>query len=201
VQSLSFQKVYKLVSIIETIMESKEDQVLELFFNNPTKEWHFEEILKEAKITRSKADKWLKQFIKEKLIRKIKEKSKMPYYLGNYESPSYKNRKKLFALSQLYHSGFLDHLLSLPKAKTVILFGSFMRSDWYYNSDVDLFIHGEPEGLKLMNYELILHRNIQVFVCHNQKELNKFGEGFIRNIIKGNIIKGDADFLRVVVNA
>jgi len=44
-------------------MESKEESVLELFFENPTREWHFEEILKEAAITRSKADAWLKKFI------------------------------------------------------------------------------------------------------------------------------------------
>lgn len=199
--SFKKRKIYKLVPIIETIMESKEENVVGLFFNNPTKEWHFEEILKEAKITRSKADKWLKQFIKEGLIRRIKEKGRMPSYISNYKFYSYKNRKKLFALNKLYNSGFLDHLSSLPKAKTVIIFGSFARSDWYKNSDIDIFIYGEPEDLKLAKYEMKLHRDIQLFVCHNQKELNKFGEGLIKNIIKGNIIKGNIDFVRVGANA
>ncbi|TKJ17703.1 hypothetical protein CEE44_04185 [Candidatus Woesearchaeota archaeon B3_Woes] len=182
-------------------MESKEENVIGLFFNNPTKEWRFEEILKEAKITRSKANKWLKQFIKEELIKRIKEKGKMPYYISNYKSYSYKNKKKLFALNKMYDSGFLNHLSSLPKAKTVIIFGSFARSDWYRNSDIDIFIYGGLEDLKLAKYEMKLHRDIQVFVCHNQKELNKFGEGLIRNIIKGNIVKGDIDFVGVGANA
>ena len=99
-------------------MKSKEEQVLELFFNNPTREWHFEEILKEVNIARSKATGWLKQFMKEGLIMRIKERGKMPYYIGNYESPAYKNRKKIFALNKLYDSGFLNHLSSLQKAKT-----------------------------------------------------------------------------------
>jgi len=182
-------------------MKSKEKKVMELFFENPTKEWHFEEILKEAKITRSKANGWLKKFIKNGLIKRTKEKGKMPYYVSNYESPSYKNRKRLFALNKLYSSGFLDHLSSLQKAKTVILFGSFARSDWHKNSDIDIFIYGEPEGLKLAKYEMKLHRGIQIFICHNQKKLHKFGEGLIRNIIKGNLIKGDLDFIKVGINA
>lgn len=182
-------------------MKSKEDNMLGLFFNEPTREWHFEDIVREAKITRSKADRWLKQFIKEDLIRRIKERGKMPYYIGNYESPSYKNRKKLFALSKMYDSGFLNHLSSLPKAETVIIFGSFARSDWYANSDIDLFIYGEPAGLKLAEYEMKLNRDIQVFACSKKEGLHKFGEGLIRNIIKGSIVKGDINFVRVGINA
>ena len=182
-------------------MQSKEENMLELFFENPTREWHFEEVLKEAKITRSKADGWLKKFAKEGLVKRIKEKSRMPYYVSNYESSSYKNRKKLFALNRFYESGFLNHLSSLQKAKTVILFGSFARSDWYKESDIDIFIYGNPEGLKLAEYEIKLHKDIQLFVCNTKKELTRFGAGLIRNIIKGNLIKGNIDFIKVDVNA
>lgn len=182
-------------------MESKENDILELFFEMPTKEWHFEEILKEAKITRSKADGWLKKFIKEDLIKRVKKKNKMPYYIGNYENPAYKNSKKIFGLNKLYLSGFLNHLSSLKKVKTVILFGSFSRSDWHKNSDIDIFIYGDPEGLKVSNYELKLHKEIQLFICQNKKEINKLGEPLINSIIKGDILTGELDFIKVNVNA
>ncbi len=182
-------------------MESKEKNMVSLFFNEPTKEWHFEEIIRAAKIARSKAYKWLKQLIKEGLIRRVKKQSKMPYYLSNYESPSYKHRKRLFALNQLYSSGFLNHLASLTKAGTVIIFGSFARSDWYSGSDIDLFIYGETEGLKLAEYEMKLNRAIQVFACNKKDDLQKFGEGLIKNIIKGNIVKGNLNFVKVGINA
>jgi predicted nucleotidyltransferase len=182
-------------------MQSKENQILELFFNHPTKEWHFEEILKASHLARSKADKWLKHFIKSNLIKKVKKEGKMPHYISNHQSSEYKNTKKLFALNNLYLSGFLNHLTSLKKVKSVILFGSFTRSDWYKNSDIDLFIYGDTEGLKLAEYELKLKRHIQVFNCHNKKELNRFGDGLIRNIIKGNLLKGDIDFVKVGINA
>jgi len=182
-------------------MESKEKKVMELFFENPTREWHFEEIVKEAKIARSKANRWLKKFIKDKLIRRIKKKGKMPYYIGDYDSSEYKNKKRIFALNRLYESGLLNHLDSLQKAKTIILFGSFSRSDWYKNSDVDIFIYGSPEGLKIADYELKLHRGIQLFICKDKEELTKLGDGLIRNIIKGSLIKGNLDFIEVGVNA
>ena len=182
-------------------MRSKEDNILELFFENPTKEWHFNEILKKANITRSKANKWLIYFQKENFIKKIKEKGKMPYYISNYESSSYKSKKRAFTFNKLYESGFLTHLNSLPKAKTIIIFGSFVRSDWYKTSDIDVFIYGDPKGLKTADYELKLNKNVQLFICKDKTDLKKLGKGLIRNIIKGNLIKGNLDFVRVEINA
>jgi predicted nucleotidyltransferase len=182
-------------------MKSKEERVLELFFDSPTKEWHFEEILKEAKLARSKANEWLKRFMRQGLVKRIKKKGKMPHYISSYESPSYQNRKKLFALNRLYESGLLNHLSSLKNARAVILFGSFARWDWYKKSDIDLFIYGDPEGLSTAKYEMKLHRNIQLFICQDKKELKKMGSGLIRNIIKGNLLKGDIEFVKVGLSA
>jgi predicted nucleotidyltransferase len=182
-------------------MISKEENVLELFFGSPTREWHFEEVLKEAGIARSKASAWLKKFEREKIVKRVKEKGRMPYYTGNYESPSYQNRKKLFALERFYQSGLLNHLSSLGQAKAVIIFGSFSRWDWSKNSDIDLFIYGQEKGLKIAEYELRLKREIQPFICHNRKELEKLSTGLVKNIIKGILIKGDFDFVKVRINA
>jgi len=181
-------------------MKSKEEIVLQLFFDYPTKEWHFEDICKETVLARSKVDNWLKKLLHEKIIRRIKNKGRMPHYISNYESPQYKNTKKMFAMQQLHRSGLLNHLASLT-AKTVILFGSFARSDWHKNSDIDVFVYGKPEGLNIGKYERKTGRNIQVFLCRSHKELHALGTGLIKNIIKGNIIKGDIDFVKVQVNA
>jgi predicted nucleotidyltransferase len=192
-----YKNVYKLVPIKGTIMESKEEVILELFFNNPTKEWHFEEIVFRSNLARSKVDKWLKKFQKDKIITKVKIKNKMPYYISNYSSFTYQNKKKMFALNQFYNSGFLNHLSSLKKAKTIILFGSFARSDWYDKSDIDVFIYGECDSFKIAKFEDILKRDIQIFVAKNKNDLEKLGDGLINNIIKGNLIKGDIDFVKV----
>ena len=181
-------------------MKSKENNVLQLFFDYPTKELHFEDICKETGIALRDVDRCLQILIRTKIKIKVKNKGKMPYYISNYDSSSYRNSKKLFAWTQLHTSGFLNHLASLP-AKTVIIFGSIARSDWYKNSDIDLFIYGNAAGLQLAKYETKLQRDIQVFTCHNPKDLHTLGEGLIKNIIKGNIIKGDIDFVKVQINA
>jgi predicted nucleotidyltransferase len=195
------EKTYKIVPIIGTIMKSKEDKIIKLFYDNPTKEWHFEEIVKESGLARSKVSNWLNVFINKNLIKKIKKKGKMPFYISCYNSSDYKINKKLFALNQLYNSGLLVHLDSLKKAKTIIIFGSFVKSDWYKNSDLDLFIYGNSEGLNITKYEQKLNREIQLIHCNTKKELKKINNDLIKNIIKGNLIKGNLDFIEVEINA
>ena len=182
-------------------MESKEEKIIEMFFNSSTREWHFEEILKEAKIARSKASMWLKKFVRSGIVKRFKENGKMPYYMSNYEHSEYKSRKRIFALNKLSESGFIGHLFSLKKADAVILFGSLSRSDWHKDSDIDIFIYGDEEGLKIADYELKLKRDVQLFVCRNKEELSKLGDGLIKNIIKGDLIKGNIDFIKVGINA
>ncbi|MCK5630809.1 MAG: nucleotidyltransferase domain-containing protein [Nanoarchaeota archaeon] len=170
---------------------SMENDVLEMFFNHPGRHWHFIELSKMLNLAQSKLDKWLKRFQEQGIILKIKDKDRMPYYISNHENPSYRYKKRIFALNKLYNSGFLNHLASLKKVKSVIIFGSFSRSDWSEESDIDLFVYGNPEGLDIGKYELELHHDIQLFVSQNKKELKKMGSALLRNIIKGDLIKGD----------
>jgi len=179
---------------------SKEENILSLFFNEPTKYWQFKGIVKTAKISEQNANVWLKKMITDNIIRRIKPKKKMPYYVGNWEHPNYQNKKKIFASLQLYESGFLNHLASLD-VKAVIIFGSFSRWDWYSKSDIDLFIYGDVEKLKIGKYEMKLHREIQLFHVETEKDLKKFGNGLLKNIVRGNIIKGNINFLEVKAHA
>lgn len=124
----------------------------------------------------------------------------MPFYISNYELSFYKNKKKLFMLNELNNSGLLNHLDALPKAKAVILFGSMSRSDWYKDSDIDVFIYGNPEGLKVSEFERKLGREIQLFICEDKDNLMKLGNGLLKNIIRGNVIKGTIDFVDVKIS-
>ncbi|MBR9683308.1 nucleotidyltransferase domain-containing protein [Candidatus Woesearchaeota archaeon] len=178
----------------------KEKKVLELFFNEPSKHWHFEMIIKAAKLSRPQASLWLKKFIKEGLIKKMKSKGKMPYYLGNHEHPNYQTKKRLFMLDEMSRSGFLQHLVTLPKASTVILFGSMSRWDWYAESDIDIFIYGDTEGMELGKYQFKLHREIQLFTAKTKKDFEKFGPGLLRNILEGYLVKGTLNFVEVMAH-
>jgi len=170
---------------------SKEENVLKLILeNSPLKEWHFEEIAKEAKVTRAVANKWLKKYVKEGLLKHIKEKKRFPYFTSGSENTVYYSLKRVYALEQLHKSGFIPKLLSLKTAKTVIIFGSIARGDWYKDSDIDVFVLGNISDFDKNIYELRLHKNIELHVFQNQSEIREIKTGLIKNIINGYVVKG-----------
>ena len=178
-------------------MRSKEDKVLEPFFNNP-KYWHFEELHETTSISRPQLSHWLSEYEKEGLIRRIKPKGKMPYYIPIEESPDYRNKKRLYALKILAESGLLNQLAALKGAKVVILFGSFSRSDWYSNSDIDLFIYGNVNHFDVGKYGLRLGREIQVHSAKDREGLKKLNK-MLPYILEGDFIKGSIQDLGVEV--
>ena len=161
----------------------------ELFYDHPTKHWHFEQLLHEAGLSRAPTNEWIKKLRQENLITRIKPRGKMPYYLANYEHPHYQNSKRLHALQKLHESGFLDYLVSLP-VEAVVLFGSFSRWDWHDGSDIDIFVYGNVDKVYVGKFGSILKREIQVFSGKNEHDLTQIGPALLRNIIKGITIKG-----------
>lgn len=183
----------------QTTMRSKEELVLEPFFNS-SKYWHFDELLEKTCISRSQLSQWLKRFVAEKVIKRVKSRGKMPYYVQNFASPDFHQRKKLFTLKFFYDTGFLSHLQQCD-AETIIIFGSFARTDWHDQSDIDLFVLGKGDNLNIGLYEKKLKREIQLFHFRKLEDVNKLRRGLLPYIAAGDIIKGDLSFLRVKVNA
>lgn len=170
-------------------MKEKEN-IKELFFNFSTKHWHFEDIRKESGLSRAQTNEWIKKLVKEGLIKKVKKKGKMPYYIANYKSTKFNTQKRIYALRKFEKTGFLEHLTSLKKAKTVTIFGSFARSDWHNESDIDLFIYGNTDDFEQSYYEKMLDREIQVFNYKNKKGLKGLRPEVLSNIASGIHIKG-----------
>lgn len=170
-------------------MERKEN-IKELFFNYATKHWHFEELVRKSGLSRAQTNEWLQRLMKEKLIKKIKEKGKMPYYLAQYQSPSFQVQKRVCALLQFEKTGFLEHLSALKNAKTVIIFGSFARADWHHESDIDLFIYGNADDFEKGYFEKKLKREIQVFQYEDTITLKRLEPSLIPNILAGIHVKG-----------
>ena len=168
---------------------NKESNVLDLFFNEPTKYWHFKDIVKMAKISEQRANYWLKQFVKRKIIKHVKPKEKMPYFIAEYNYPEYRNKKKLYALNRMLETGLLNKLQSLKNAKTVVIFGSFVRSDWNTNSDIDVFIYGDPEDLRFGTRWS--GREVEVHTCRTKKNIKEIKSNLINNVVKGYFVKGN----------
>ncbi|MDD4878340.1 MAG: nucleotidyltransferase domain-containing protein [Candidatus Nanoarchaeia archaeon] len=176
---------------------SKEARILQLILeNSPLKQWHFNELVKESKLTRAVANKWLNRYVKDGFLRRVKEKGKFPYFISGMDNPIYISRKKLMAIEQVFKSGLAEHLLSLKDAKSVILFGSFARGDWHKDSDIDIFIYGKSKGFDKSKYELKLKRQIELHLFENKAELNQVKSGMLKNVLNGYVLKGQMqDFL------
>lgn len=178
---------------------SKEESILKLILeNSPLKEWHFEEIVKTAKVTKLVANKWLKKYVIEGLLKYVKEKGKFPYYTVGSNNSIYYSVKRIYALGHLHKSGLIPKLLSLNKARTVIIFGSIIKGDWYKNSDIDIFVFGDISDFDKKVYELRLNKNIELHIFENKEEINEVKTGLIKNIINGYVLKGQIqDFAEV----
>ncbi|MBN2459657.1 nucleotidyltransferase domain-containing protein [Candidatus Woesearchaeota archaeon] len=179
--------------------ESKENNILKLILeNSPTRQWHFEEVVKQSKVTRAAANKWLKKYCKNGLLKRVKESGKFPYFTAGSNNPAYQARKKLYALNELHQSGLITGLMSLKNAKAIIVFGSMAKGDWYKGSDIDIFIYGSPEGLEKEHYEKKLKKRIELHVFESKKEIKQVKTGLISNVVNGYIIKGQVqDFASI----
>jgi len=178
-------------------MHSKEEKVLRLFFNS-AKHWHFDELLKESGLSRSRLCFWLKKYEHNGIIKRIKPKGKRPYYAQIF-SASFRNKKKLFALKQLTESGLLNHLSSLDEAKVIIIFGSFIRADWYEHSDIDIFIYGNSNDFEQGRFELKLKRDIQLHTAKDKNDLRRIDK-MLPYIFSGMFVKGTIEDLGVKIN-
>ena len=108
------------------------------------------------------------------------------------------NRKKLYALTRMHETGLLKKLQSLKNAKTVVIFGSFARSDWYTNSDIDVFIYGDSEDLKYGG--MWCGRELEVHAFKTKKDIKDISSGLIKNVIRGYFVKGSVyDLVEVSV--
>ena len=173
-----------------------------LFFEQTLRHWHFEDLVKESQRSRERVSYFLKELRKEDVVKRIKPRREMPYYVAHRENPKFRTEKQLFGLTRLEQSGLFEHLASCPGIETAIIFGSFARGDWNKSSDVDLFIYGHDEDFDKAAFELKLQRNIQVFSFQQPKRMQEELEpAVIPNIIKGFNIKGTIEPFGVSINA
>lgn len=170
------------------------DRIKYLFFEGSAGPWHFENIVKRAKLSRERAHYYLKELVKESHIRRVKPKGEMPYYIAIYDSEKFKNEKRICGLTMLQKSGLFAHICENKEIKSAILFGSFASGYWHKDSDIDLFIYGKADNFEKGKYELILGREIQVF-CYDDKDKMKkeLSPGLLPNIASGFKIKGNLE--------
>ncbi len=170
-------------------------RLLQLLFRDPMGRYHGREVVRRTGVSVGGANQMLRSFANLGLLLREKQ-GRMLFYRANMDNPLVRQLKILFTLFQL------DDLIkqAKPFSHRIVLFGSSAEGTDVKESDIDLFVLGDTEGLVAGPFESILGREVQVFECKRVKDLDRYPAGFLKNIVRGNLLKGNLDFLKVTPN-
>ncbi len=161
-------------------------KILKIFLDNPTESFRLRELSRLSRVAPPSVMNYLKEFEKEKLIRKY-EKRKIPFYQALRENENFILYKKLSMIYELNKSGLLNHLWDKLFPDVIILFGSCAKGEDIEKSDIDLFIQASEKKIDIKKYEKYLGREVNIFFETNFSRLNK---ELKNNILNGIILKG-----------
>tara|TARA_B100001971_G_C18152189_1_gene516458 strand:- start:541 stop:1086 length:546 start_codon:yes stop_codon:yes gene_type:complete len=173
-------------------------KIMELFFNNPNRDFHIRESAKLIAINPMTASKYLDKFVKENLLLKRKERNNI-LFSANTENILFKEEKKHYNIIKIMKSGLIKYFeKELNYPKSIILFGSYAKGENIQESDIDIFIMSEiKKKFNLEKFEKILKADMQLFI-YSKKEFNemkKKNKELLNNIINGVKLSG---FIEVI---
>lgn len=129
------------------------ENILKLFFNNPTEEFHLREISRRSNVVPHNVNKYTKDFVEEGLLIRRKVGNMTLYRINPKSDYLFKifeifevrrklnffsKNKKITRLLNEYISNLVR--LSNREIQMVVLFGSVARGEWTRGSDIDLLL-------------------------------------------------------------
>ena len=172
------------------LQKSSMSDVLEVFFEEPSKKHYLMEISKKSKLAHTSVKKYLKELKRKNIIREEVERKgtrKFPLFIANLDNNQYKKNKKIHNLLKLIESGLIEFLKDNLMPKSIVLFGSYQRGENSEDSDIDIFVECKKEKLDLTKFKKLLKRNIQL---HFKGDFKKYPKELKNNIINGVILEG-----------
>ncbi|MBI2008255.1 nucleotidyltransferase domain-containing protein [Candidatus Amesbacteria bacterium] len=169
------------------IEKSTIEKILEIFFENPSREFHLRGLSRLLKFSMPTIISTTDILAKEKLIIKIRSKV-LTKVKANRENINFIRLKRLHNLEKIYASGIVDYLSNAYNyPKLIILFGSFSRGDDIETSDIDIaIITNKRLSLDFKKYAEILKKNINI----HEIDLSKISDEFKANLKNGIVLEG-----------
>ena len=117
----------------------KELDILKLFFEDPTEEYHIREVARITKLNPMTIRKYFDYFLKEELI--VKKASKLySTFSANIQSQKFRDFKLFHNLKRLRESKIINDLEIFYDYPPIVLFGSYSKLIFTKNSDIDIAI-------------------------------------------------------------
>lgn len=169
------------------IEKSTIQKVLDIFFDNPAKEFHLRELSRLLKFSMPTIVASTDILSREKLIIKTKGKV-ITKVQADRENMNFIRFKRLHNLENIYKSGVIDYISNLYNhPKNIILFGSFSRGDDIEKSDIDIAVFTKKKiNLNMGKYEKILRKHINL----HEFDLNKISNEFKASLTNGIVLEG-----------
>ncbi|MBI5072817.1 nucleotidyltransferase domain-containing protein [Candidatus Woesearchaeota archaeon] len=158
----------------------KWNKMLELFFEQPEKQFTLREIVKQTKIPLATAQRYVKELQEQNIITREIKANATPYF---------RFRKTFFLIDKLFTSDLMEYLEKEFSPSVIILFGSVRKGEYDKQSDIDIFVEttAEPKNISLKEFEKKLGHKIQLFI---EKDINHLPKDLRNNIINGIKLRG-----------
>lgn len=161
-------------------------KVLKVFLDNPTEDFRLRELSRLSSISPLSVINYLKEFEKEDLIRRYKKRN-IPFYRANREDKKFILYKKISILYELNEVGLLDFLWEELAPEAIILYGSYAKGESVEGSDLDIFILGKEEKIKVEEFEKKLNKKVHLIF---EEDFKKISKELKNNLINGIILRG-----------
>jgi|SRR3989344_2901275 len=159
-------------------------KILKVFLDSPTDSFRLRELSRISRISPLSVTIYLKEFVKESLIKKFVKRD-IPFYQAIRDNENFILYKKLSIIYELNKSGLIDKLWDLSSPEAIILYGSYAKGESTENSDIDIFIIGKEKSMDLTEFEKKLGKKI-----HLMFEAKSISNELKNNLINGIILKG-----------
>ncbi|MBU1598070.1 MAG: nucleotidyltransferase domain-containing protein [Nanoarchaeota archaeon] len=161
-------------------------KILELFFEEPNRNFHLRQISRLTKIAVTSVRKYLDELLHESLITKD-TKTIYPTYVANETNKIFRVYKQQRIILKIHVSGLIDYLEETTLPKCIILFGSMSKGEYTKTSDIDILIQAPNQELNLEKFEKKLNHKINILF---EPKLNNLNQGLLNNILNGYVLSG-----------
>lgn len=167
-------------------LTNKAYTILELFIQEPNKEFSARAIARTKNLSHATVLKHLREIKKIGLIQK-KETTLYPVFKANQQEEKYLFYKKNWLVFKLLETKTIEHIQQTTLPSTIILFGSGAKGTYNKKSDIDLFIQAKETTINLEQYEKKIGYKINLLF---EQDINNLSSELKNNILNGTILYG-----------
>src|SRR3989338_4345858 len=172
------------------LQKSNTRKILEIFFNEPTKQHYLIDISMRIKLAHTSVKNLLDELVKDGLILRSVEKKgrrKFPLYKANTPEKRFRKNKRIFNIYSLLESGLIEFLEEKLSPKSIVVFGSYEHGDDNEESDIDIYLECKKEKIEVKKFEKKLKRKIEL---HFNERFSDYSKELKNNIINGFVLGG-----------